>query len=50
MSVEKDGITAKVKVEMTSPATVTALISREAVEHLKIRVGDQVEANAKAQE
>lgn len=50
ISVEKDAITAKVKVEVTVPATVTALISTEAVEDLKIRKGDKVEAIVKATE
>ena len=49
-AVEKDGITAKVKVEVTVPAIVTALISKEAVEDLNIKVGDTVEAVVKATE
>lgn len=49
-AVEKDKITAKVKVEITVPATITALISREAVEDLEIKVGDEVEAVVKATE
>jgi molybdate transport system regulatory protein len=48
--VEKDGLMAKVKVEITVPATVTAMISKEAVEDLGIKVGDQVEAVVKATE
>ncbi len=50
ISVEKDGITAKVKVQINVPATVTALISREAVDDLNIEVGDEVEAVVKATE
>lgn len=50
MSVQKDSITAKVKVEITVPAVVTALISTEAVEDLNIKVGDTVEAVIKATE
>jgi molybdate transport system regulatory protein len=50
ISVEKDGVTAKVKVEIKVPATVTALISREAVDDLNIEVGDEVEAVVKATE
>jgi molybdate transport system regulatory protein len=50
ISVEKDGITAKVKVQINVPATVTALISREAVDDLNIKVGDEVEAVVKATE
>jgi molybdate transport system regulatory protein len=50
VSVEKEAVTAKVKVEIDVPTVVTALISREAVEDLKIRVGDKVEAVVKATE
>jgi molybdate transport system regulatory protein len=49
-AVEKDGITAKIEMEVTAPATVTAIISREAAEDLKIKVGDEVEAIVKATE
>ncbi|MEM2099626.1 MAG: TOBE domain-containing protein [Candidatus Bathyarchaeia archaeon] len=49
-AVEKDAIAAKVKVEITLPVTITALISREAVEDLNIQVGDEVEAVIKATE
>jgi len=47
---EKGDIIAKVKLEVKAPATVTALISREAVEDLDIKVGDSVEAVIKATE
>ena len=50
MAVEKDVVTAKVKVEITVPTVVTALISREAAEELDIKVGDEVEAVIKATE
>jgi len=49
-SVEKNGIMALVKIKITEPALVTALVSREAVEDLKIKVGDEVEAVIKATE
>ena len=49
-SVEKGDIVAKVKVEITSLATVTAIISREAVEDLNIKTGDKVQAVIKATE
>jgi molybdate transport system regulatory protein len=49
-SVEKDGLMAKIKVEVTAPASITSLISREAAEDLGIKVGDQVEAVIKATE
>jgi molybdate transport system regulatory protein len=50
LTVEKDGLIAKIKVEITVPALVTALISREAAEDLGIKVGDEVEAVVKATE
>jgi molybdate transport system regulatory protein len=50
IAIEKDGVTAKVKVEVTNPVTVTAIISKEAVEDLRIKVGDEVEAIVKATE
>jgi len=49
-SVEKGDVIAKVKIEINEPATVTALISKEAVEELNIKVGDKVEAVVKATE
>ena len=49
-SVEKGDIIAKVKMEISMPATITALISREAVEDLNIKAGDKVEAVIKATE
>lgn len=49
-SIEKGEIMAKVKIEITVPATVTALVSKEAAEDLRIKVGDQVEAIIKATE
>jgi molybdopterin-binding protein len=49
-AVEKGDVTAKVKIEITTPTLVTALISREAVEELDIKVGDEVEAVIKATE
>ncbi|MDH5483477.1 MAG: TOBE domain-containing protein [Candidatus Bathyarchaeota archaeon] len=49
-AVEKGDVTAKIKIEITIPTVMTALISREAVEDLDIRVGDEVEAVIKATE
>jgi len=48
--VEKGDVVAKVKLEISRPATITALISREAVEDLRIETGDKVEAVIKATE
>ncbi|MEM1587200.1 MAG: TOBE domain-containing protein [Candidatus Bathyarchaeia archaeon] len=49
-SVEKGDVVTKVKVEITVPATITALISTEAAEDLDIKVNDEVEAVIKATE
>jgi len=49
-SVEKGDVIAKVRVEVKAPVVITALISREAVEDLSIKVGDSVEAVIKATE
>jgi len=48
--VKKDGIMALVKVKVTQPVVITALVSREAVDDLKIKVGDEVAAVVKATE
>ena len=48
--VEKGVITAKVKIKIEKPVTVTAIISKEAVEELDIKAGDNVEAIIKATE
>jgi molybdate transport system regulatory protein len=50
VSIEKDGITAKVKVEIKAPAVITAVITKEAVEDLDIKVGDEVSAVVKSTE
>jgi len=49
-NVEKGDVIAKVKMEISAPATITALISKEAVEDLNIKAGDKVEAVIKATE
>jgi len=49
-TVEKGVITAKVKIEVETPVTVTAIISKEALEELDIKEGDNVEAVIKATE
>lgn len=48
--VEKGKVASKVKVEISVPMVITALISREAVEELDIKAGDSVEAVIKATE
>ena len=50
IAVEKGVITAKVKVEVKMPVTVTAVITKEAVEDLDIKVGDEVTAIVKSTE
>jgi len=50
VAVEKGVITAKVKIEVKMPVTVTAVITKEAVEDLAIKVGDEVEAIVKSTE
>ena len=47
-NVEKGAIMAKVKIEVKSPITITALISNEAVEDLGLKNGGTVEAIIKA--
>ena len=49
-NVEKDAVTSKVKIKIQVPATITAVITREAVEELKIKRGDVVEAVIKSTE
>jgi len=49
-TVDKGDIIAKIKLEIKTPATITALISREAVDDLNIKAGDSVEAVIKATE
>jgi molybdate transport system regulatory protein len=50
LSVEKDRITGKVKMEIKVPAIITAVITKEAIEDLDIKVGDEVEAIVKSTE
>jgi molybdopterin-binding protein len=48
--VEKGQITSSVKIKIQVPITITAVISREAVEDLALKAGDKVEAIIKATE
>jgi molybdate transport system regulatory protein len=50
VAVEKGDITGKVKVEVKMPVTVTAVITKEAIEELDIKVGDEVTAIIKSTE
>lgn len=49
-NVEKGPITAKVKIKIESPAVITAIIPKEAVEELDLKTGDTIEAVIKATE
>lgn len=50
VSVETDGITAKVKIEIKAPAVITSVITKEAVEDLGLKAGDEVSVVVKATE
>ncbi|MCW4017342.1 MAG: TOBE domain-containing protein [Candidatus Bathyarchaeota archaeon] len=50
VSVEKGVITAKVKVELTVPTKITSVITKEAVEDLDIKEGDEVTVVVKSTE
>jgi molybdate transport system regulatory protein len=50
VAVEKGVITAKVKIEVKVPTTITAVITKEAVEDLDLKVGDEVVGIVKATE
>jgi molybdate transport system regulatory protein len=50
VAVEKGVITAKVKIEVKMPVVVTSVITKEAVEDLDLKVGDEVEAIVKSTE
>lgn len=50
VEVEKGVITAKVKVEINVPVTITAVITKDAVEELNLKVGDEVAAIVKSTE
>lgn len=47
-SVDVGIITAKVKIKIQKPTTITAVITKEAVEDLKLKPGDKVEAIVKS--
>ncbi len=49
-SVETGVITAKIRVEIQAPTTITAIISKEATEELNLKPGDKAQAVIKATE
>ncbi len=48
--VEKGIITGLVKVEIETPATITSVITKEAIEDLDLKVGDKVQVIVKSTE
>ena len=48
--VDKGVVTARVRIKIENPVVITAIISKEAIEELDIKSGDQVEAVIKATE
>jgi molybdate transport system regulatory protein len=50
VNIEKGVITAKVKVEVTVPVTITAVITKDAVDDLNLKLGDEVAAIVKSTE
>jgi len=50
VSIDKDGLMAKVRVEISAPASITSIITKDATEDLNLKVGDQVEAIVKSTE
>ena len=50
VSVEKGAVGAVVKMKTDSPCTITAFITRESVEDLKLKKGDKVTAIIKSTE
>ena len=45
---ENGEVAAKVKIEISGPATITAMVTKEAVEVLDLKEGDKVDAVIKA--
>ncbi|MGE5638170.1 MAG: TOBE domain-containing protein [Chloroflexota bacterium] len=49
-TVEKGIITGLVKIEIEAPATITSVITKEAIEDLDLKVGDKVQVIVKSTE
>jgi molybdopterin-binding protein len=49
-AIEKGEVASTVKIEVSKPVTITAMITKEAVEELGLKEGDEVEAVIKATE
>jgi molybdate transport system regulatory protein len=50
VSIERDAIVAKIKIEIKTPVTVTSVITREAADDLELKEGDEVEGVVKSTE
>jgi molybdate transport system regulatory protein len=50
VSIEKDAVVAKIKIEIRTPVTVTSVITREAAEDLELKEGDEVDGVVKSTE
>ncbi|WXG39788.1 MAG: TOBE domain-containing protein [Candidatus Freyarchaeum deiterrae] len=48
--VELGVITAKIKIKIDAPVTITAVITKDSAEEMKLKVGDKVEAIIKSTE
>jgi molybdopterin-binding protein len=48
--VEEGIVTAKVKIKIQGPAVITAVVTKDAVKDLEIKIGDKVEAIIKSTE
>ena len=48
--IEKGEVAASVRIEVSTPAVITAVITRDAVDDLELKVGEEVEAVIKATE
>ena len=49
-AIEKGEVASTVKIEITKPAIITSMITKEAAEDLDLKAGDKVEAVIKASE
>ena len=50
VDIEKGPVTSKIKIKINKPVTVTAVITKEAVDDLELTTGDTVEAVIKSTE
>lgn len=50
ISIERDAVVAKIKIEIATPVTITSVITREAADDLELKEGDEVEGVVKSTE